>query len=606
MRIRRNFAGVPAVRSATLGAVKLSPLISPGLWDLLERLRSHLDVVVDLVDLAGTPLLPASEEPTARLVRHLLGVTGPHGLRDRAAQAASAGQHQVFDTRALHVSIFPLRHDRRVAGLIVLAQALVHGTAPEPARQRLERLAWSLRATLEADMEAQQRLGREEGRARWLATVPRFLEHLHRCDSEEALFDALVQGAAIWGDVDARIYRRSFAGYFELAAALPSVVAEEPAHRFPATLLALRTGPIRVTSIAEIEQFGWPASCGELLILPIGTPDPAVVLTLAGPVDTRLEETFGAATLVAAACLRGFAASSAGQLEASVRERLSDPALGFPGPVTGALSEIAKRTGATHVRLLLQEPGAPGGVRTLAAVGGSSVSRLPRELPRSGASRSPERLVIPLLAGASPAWLDLGCGGTHRFYAFEAELAERAAGLLGPWLGGAMQALAQTGVVPAALAPAGFEPRIQEELDRARRFNLELGLLVVDSEESRRDQHALTLLPILDALRSQLRGSDLVGRLADGSIAALVVHIDERGLSAVAARIERRLARLGGEDGSVTRLGRAAYPADGDTPEQLTGSARADLLRRAAPTVRTLIPSPKSELDDTSRATRAS
>jgi hypothetical protein len=173
-----------------------SPLISPGLWDLLERLRSHLDVVVDLTDLAGGPLLPASDEPTARLTRHLLGVAGSHGLRDRCAAAASTGEHQVFDTRALHVSVFPLRHDRRVVGLLVLARAIVQEAPPEPERQRLERLAWSLRATLEADMETQQRLGHEEGRARWLATVPRFLEHLHRCDREEALFDALVQGAA--------------------------------------------------------------------------------------------------------------------------------------------------------------------------------------------------------------------------------------------------------------------------------------------------------------------------------------------------------------------------------------------------------------------------
>jgi GGDEF domain-containing protein len=585
--------------------VKLAPLISPGLWDLLERVRGHLDVVVDIVDLALTPLLPPAEAPAARLVRHLTGLPGPHGLRDRCALAAQSGQHQVFDTRALHVAVFPLRHDRRVAGLLVVASALVQDGAPEPVRQRLERLAWSLRATLEADMDAQLRLGREEGRARWLATVPRFLEHLHRCTTEEALFDALVQGAAIWGDIDARVYRRTLAGGYQLAAALPAVVAEAPVHGFPGSLLALRRGPVRVTSIAEMEQFGWSAASGEVLVLPLGEPEPQVVLALAGPVDGRLEETFSAASLVAAACLRGLAAERARRLEFAVRGHLVDPSSGFPGPVTSALSDIAGATGATHARVLLQESGAPGGVRTLAAVGGSQVDRLPRELPQGRSLRLPDRLVVPLFEGGGAGWLDLGCGGTRRFGPGEAELAERAAGLLGPWLAGALQALSQSGVVPAALAPSGFEPRIQEELERARRFNLELGLLVIGAEDAGADRHALALVPLVEAVRSQLRGSDLVGRLADGSIAALVVHTDERGLGAVAARVERRLARLTEGPGAGARVGRAAYPGDGDTPDALAASARADLGRRASAAVRPLV-TPAEDTDQPGRATRAS
>ena len=572
--------------------MKLSMMLSPGIWDLLERLRPHLDVTLDLFDPSLAPLVPDRAGPSGRVVRQLMAAPPDAGTGQQVQAALRTGQHQVFEAAGMRLAIFPLRHDRVVIGLLTLAEPAKHADhdASTAVLHRLERLGWSLRATIEADVRTHERLGGEERRSRWLASTLRFLEHLYHFRDEHDLFSTLVEGAAIWGDFDARVYRRSLADEFVLEAALPSVIAAPHTSSFPVALLAGHAGVARISSIAELEQLGWSPAVGEILLMPVPGTDPAeCLLTVGGLVDAEFEHVFTVACRTLGTCLELLAASRARSLRERLRQRLATCRLRFPAPATALLGDLASATRATDARLLLREtPGGPP--RVLAAVGGSPVRRLPSEFPAEGSLKAPDRLVFALQASAgSSAWLDLGRVSGRLFGPSDALLAEAALPVIEAWLNGALQALSSgDGLLSAALATRGFEARIQEEIERARRFNLEAGLLVVASAGQGRDQHALAVAPLVEAIRTQLRATDLVGRLANGDVAALLVQTCARGVATVADRIQQRLlVRVAGELAFPgTMLGKALYPSAGETAAALVQAARDDLARQGGATGR--------------------
>ena len=100
-----------------------------------------------------------------------------------------------------------------------------------------------------------------------------------------------------------------------------------------------------------------------------------------------------------------------------------------------------------------------------------------------------------------------------------------------------------------------FLTRIQEELERARRFDLCLSLILIDV---RAPSEAMAQLQ--DALRRELRGSDVTGAMGGTQVAALLTHTDAVGLDNVVRRMKQRLAdtaeRLNVSD---FKLGQAAF-----------------------------------------------
>ena len=78
------------------------------------------------------------------------------------------------------------------------------------------------RAVVETDLAATETLGDERQRSRRLSGAFRFVEFITETADESALSRALVQAAAVWYDVDARIYR---AIYRELSLYTPGCQA---------------------------------------------------------------------------------------------------------------------------------------------------------------------------------------------------------------------------------------------------------------------------------------------------------------------------------------------------------------------------------------------
>lgn len=571
--------------------MRLSALVSPSIWDLLDRLRPHLDVTVEVFDQSLAPLLPDSGNPVATELRRLASLQeeagGESSPRARLATALRTGQHLILSAPSLHVGLFPLRHDRTVAGVLAVgASAATAGSGPEDsAERRVERLGWSLRAVLEADIASSARLSDEQQLSRWMSAILSFLEHLESRTSASDLFASVVEAAAIWGDFDARVYERGLEGRYVMRTALPGFKERAP-HGFQAEMLEAHPGTSRISSVAELEQLGWDAPQGELLLLPVGPETPPLwVLTFAGAVDARFERVFVAVGRALGGRLAHLMQAARRGLGERLAARLADRGLGFEGQAAALLGELASAVSASQARILVQEAetSAP---RVLATVGGGPFVPLPASLAtdRSAAELSPGRLAFPLAVGLyAPALLELTAASGHRFNATDAGLAEAGAGFAEPWLAGALKGLVSSGAGSfPGLVPHGFEARIQEEIERARRFNLEAALLVIDTAVLPADYRSPGLAPIVDALRGHIRASDLLGRLADGQMAVLLVHTDARATAAVTARLQAGLGALADavSPGSRPALGRSAYPAAGETAKALVSAARADLERR--------------------------
>jgi hypothetical protein len=225
-----------------------------------------------------------------------------------------------------------------------------------------------------------------------------------------------------------------------------------------------------------------------------------------------------------------------------------------------------------------------GPLRVLAAVGGTTIGG--DEPANDGDLQpvvTPTRIALPIHSGEQRQGLvELSTVAHQPLGPDAARIAQTGAECLALWLAGAVRSLSFAGLVPAEAPSGGFEGRIAQELERARRFDLEVGLLVIDTDPSFATRHALVLEPILAAVRSQLRGSDLLGRLGDGAVAALLVQTGAGGVNAAAARVEQQLAWLAA-DGRVPHptVGRAAYPVAAESVHALVAAAHEDWRRRA-------------------------
>ncbi len=291
--------------------MKLSSLISSGTRELVDRLRPHLDVTIDLFDADLSPLLPEATTATRRSLRpgtdsaDVLGADqsgqAPVTFFRAAVRTAST---QFFTADGRRVGLFPIRHGRTVVGIVATTEAVVPPTPLGPGGSgrvgadhergsedgSLERLGWSLRATIEADIETHGLLGGARLQSRWLTTAMRLVEHLLDAQDEQELTDSLIQAAAVWGDLDARLYRQTVdRGAFALHSLLPSLQATAQPRRIPAGLIANAGTPCRMSSISELEQLGWTGPHAEVLFLAPSGLDEEWLLVVGGKVDPSLE-----------------------------------------------------------------------------------------------------------------------------------------------------------------------------------------------------------------------------------------------------------------------------------------------------------------------------
>ncbi len=118
----------------------------------------------------------------------------------------------------------------------------------------------------------------------------------------------------------------------------------------------------------------------------------------------------------------------------------------------------------------------------------------------------------------------------------------------------------------------GFEVSAAAELERCARYGKPFGLIVLSLAE----RGASSARPVIGAIKSLLRNTDITGRLAADQLAIALPESDGRTTRRVAARILRALdaAQHGG---AVRRLAYAVSPEEGRTLLELLSAARTRL-----------------------------
>ena len=130
----------------------------------------------------------------------------------------------------------------------------------------------------------------------------------------------------------------------------------------------------------------------------------------------------------------------------------------------------------------------------------------------------------------------------------------------------------------------GFVEAVERELDRARRYDRRFALVYVDVRGLKTvndtEGHLAgdeLLRQAAELLRESARAHDVVGRLGGDELGVLLVEQTADSAAAVVGRIHDRLPARRAQSGLHTAwdltIGTATFPQDGDTFEELLGTA---------------------------------
>ena len=540
-------------------------MLSSSLSQLFERARTRFGLEVEVIDATLQHVYPDSTTALTRMIEESPVV------RQSLLNALADGRPEQLTDDGVHYHVFPLRRAAKVRQ----ASALV---AVRRTDRRIDSgdddRAWPelARAIVEADFAAAEALTDERQQSRRLLATLRFLRHLVEVDNEADLAHAIVQAAAVWFDVDARIFHRDLNGEFVLHTALPGAHVEEPAKRlrsqwFAGTSEAVRLGPI--------PEWGQATAGSEVVLVPLAigsTPD--WVLALIGTFPKDAESLFAVLGRIVGVQLETIRSKRRDR----TRERF-ESLLGQGGAVpelvaVGVIRELADMTGAAYASLVLNRQGLE---RRLVSIGTSNEAPDTAHDWANGARFTPAQITCTLkLSDEAFAILDLRPSPGQLFQA-DAELVTGVASrVLQSWLVGAQSSLSDVTHATPRPAVSEFVRRIEEELERAKRFDLRLSLVLIDIPHSGAGFDRATSF-VENAVRSELRGSDVLGTMTGDRVAALLTHTDGAGSNKVVSRLRQRLGEAASRlNLSGVRVGHAAFSPECRTAEALLSQAARD------------------------------
>jgi hypothetical protein len=535
---------------------------SPAAWVLLEMLQQLAGVSLEIVHVWLHPVRQAPSGEFAAAIEE-------PGIAEEALKAVRTGEVRIDASRATAFGIFPLRRAREIVGCLIVTRrrAATEGANTAADIQLLERAGALARTALESDLELTAQVAQTQAMTRRLHGILRFVGQLGAYETDREVMNAVLQAATVWFDLDCRIYQREPDGSFRLAGFLPG--AEQPAAglRIDAVRAEQLLEARRFPSAGDLDDLGLTGRRDEVLLLPVGLGRPEWIILLAGMLDSNAELTFTAIARVLSGELQA--------RELTRIERWQDRLAATPPELLRApervilrlLEELAAETGASGGRVTLVQNGTE---RVLAAFGPQGPDR-----PPSAAPIPPERD-----QGRLSTTLQVAVGATIRIDLWAAGSLARGAAIavqawikaVRPWLVEALADIAEeTKRFENAIEAAAFERRIHEEVERAKRFNLGLGLVLIGTEPAR----PVTMLEaVVQALRPELRTSDLLGRIRGGVLAVVLVHAGSEAAESLVARLRHRLESMPHEVplGAV-RLGKAIFSPEFPTAEALIAEA---------------------------------
>ncbi len=422
-------------------------------------------------------------------------------------------------------------------------------------------------------------LEKDEGdRLRRRAAVMRFLSHMRESADERELMYSLIQAGAVWYDLDARAYRRELDGRFTLEAWLPGTDLTHDPQVLDLDAVLAPDLPMRISSLAELEQFGWQAVQGEVVLFPVvASGVVSRFLAAAGQVEHEAEVMLTEVCRSAGAVLEQLAERRGREVRARIVRRTGEVEGSFQSSVRGIAAEYMASVDAAAVRVAVMRPGQP--TVTVCATGepGWAESSLPALAPgEADVSRDRITLGFALGKGASGV-VEFLASPEQPFTVERVQAAQAGLDVLGVWLAGISVGFSKPSADRVVQAPAAppFEDAMRDELARARRLSVTGGVLVASVPGAQApDPRVLSI--VIRTVRAELRSVDLLGQLTGGEIAVVLVRTNPEGVARAADRVRARLDALArAHELPPVVLGHALYPAgQGVSPGLLVTKAR--------------------------------
>jgi GGDEF domain-containing protein len=541
-------------------------MLSSALSQLLERARTRFGLEVEILDATLAHVYPESATELTRLIEESPAV------RRALLDALAAGRPEQVDKSGMTYQVFPLRRStrtRHVPGLLAIRRpAGAAGVAADAE-------PWSelARAIVEADFAAAETLNDERQRSRRLLAMLRFLRHLVSTEAEAELAQALVQAAAVWFDVDARIYHRDLAGDFVLHTALPGAQIDESAQRLNSLWLS---GGGDLRRIGPIAEWAPGVSVHDVVLVPLsGSSGFEWVLALVGNLPEDADALLPIVGCVAGMQLDivrdGRAERTRERFESLLLRKDTAPEL----LAVHLVRELVTLTAGARAALTLNRAGR---LRRLACVGAFAPEPVALSAAPGEWLFAADQFVCSFpLSSDVTATLELRPAPGESFTPESALVTRTAARVLRAWLMGAAPSLTDQPITFEFGQPSvsAFLGRIEEELERARRFDLRLSLVLIDIPRHTRGDDAVA--QVQETVRRELRGSDVLGKMNGQRVAALLTHTDEPGSHKVVGRLRRRLADAAGRlNLAGVTVGYAVFSPDCKTAEALVSQASRD------------------------------
>jgi hypothetical protein len=488
-------------------------------------------------------------------------------VAEEVLKALRTGEVRLGQVKAAAFGVFPLRRAREVVGCLITSQRIV-GDQPNPvAAKTIEEAGALARGILESDLQMNGQLATTQALTRRLHATLRFLGQLGTYESDRDVMHAVLHAATVWFDLDCRIYSRRPDGRFVLSGALPGI--EHAGQPLDAERAAQLVAARRFPPAGELDDLGFNGRKDEVLVLPVGIGEPSWLILLAGSLDTHVELTFGAIARVLTGDLQARELARLERWQSRLAQVPSGVRASPERVLTELLEELVREAGAERARVTVVERA--GGRRTLATIGpAASFHGGQGDNEGDAEAADPSHLAVHIPASPD-ASMEVTLVGTAPLGPAAAAVVQTWVKALRPWLteialGGSRQKPAEVDAETAA-----FERRIQEEVERAKRFNLGLGLVLIGPGESVL-QARVAFDTLAAAVRPELRASDLLGRLRTGLMAVLLVHAGVEGAESVTERLSARLSALTELPG--VQLGRAVFSPECASAEDLIARAR--------------------------------
>ena len=527
-------------------------------WALLDMIQQQLGVSVEVLDPAMRPLAPTTIGEAASAIEQ-------PGIAAETLKSLRSGEVRIDRSTGAPIGIFPLRVARQIAGVLIIARRAARiDEATAAPDVNIERAGHLARTALESDLALSNQLADARYRARRAHGILRFIAQLGVSEDERQMMNAVIQAATVWFDADCRIYERQPDGSFLLAAALPGVEQPPAGARIDNARAEKLIASRRFSAGGDLEELGNVGRREDVLVLPVGGPLPDWLMILAGAIDQEVELTFAAIARVLAGELQRREVARIDTWQQRLAAIADDKRRAPERVLLKLLETLAAEAGAVAARVTLVSGESE---RVLAALGPSASP--------ADARPSEEHAVAEPSGYTHSGTVEIAPETVIRI-SLTTPVASRAAALqlaswlkaLQPWLREAFAgASSQPSVFEAAVEVSSFERRIQEEIERAKRFNLGLGLVLIRGVNAlARDRGMESLVA---AVRSELRASDLMGRIRGGHVAVLLVHAEPVGADSVLGRLRDRLATLA-ED---VQLGKAIFSPETSSADALIAQA---------------------------------